>query len=229
MGLNPFKIFKSGNSTLLITGINLKLQGQMHSLKGMEVSGKSFEVDIPFKNKTHTDMLTEAASFKSEKAKPFAIKGIEVAEPFKLISITPKLPLEVNADERIDFKLALEGPEHNYTGPLTISFLSDTVELVHVEISKTVLNLNGVRTNIETSSRILNLQKGQIFSEKIQLYKVLSFGDTLKKIEIEKPFSFVSSDPKLPLRIDDTNSYILNLYIQAPDSAYAGILEIKLS
>jgi hypothetical protein len=112
---------------------------------------------------------------------------------------------------------------------LTISFGSNNVETIHVEITKTILNVNGVKTAIETSSRILNLQKGQIFNEKIQLYKALSYGDSVKSIEIEKPFAFVSSDPKLPVKIDDSNSYLLNIYIQGPEAPYAGAMEIKLS
>ncbi|MGD0728958.1 MAG: hypothetical protein ABR981_02685 [Candidatus Micrarchaeaceae archaeon] len=230
MKLGILDIFKGGKSqTLTITSINLKLHGQMHTMEGLVSKEKSFEVDIPFKNKTHTDLLTEATSFKSEKAKPITIKSIEASEPFKIVSITPQPPLEVKADERIDFKIKLEGPEHNYTGPLTISFGSNNVETIHVEITKTILNVNGVKTAIETSSRILNLQKGQIFNEKIQLYKALSYGDSVKSIEIEKPFAFVSSDPKLPVKIDDSNSYLLNIYIQGPEAPYAGAMEIKLS
>lgn len=229
MNLNPLNLFKGSKSSLTITGINLKLQGQMHSLKGMVVNGNTFDVDIPFHNKSHTDMLTGAASFKTEKAKPFGIKGIEVADPFKLVTVTPKPPLEVLGDQKVDFKLTIEGPAHNYTGPLTINFVSDVIETIHVEITKTILSVNGKKTTIETSSRILNLQKGHIFSEKVQLYKALSYGNTVSKIEIEKPFTFVSSDPKLPIQLDNTNGYILNLYIQAPESPYAGVLEIKIS
>lgn len=224
-----FNLFNAKKSTLTITSVNLKLQGQMHNLKGMEVKGTTFEVEVPFKNKTHTDMLTEATQFKAEAAKPFPIKGIEVADPFKLVSVIPALPIEVKADEKIDFKLTIEGPDHNYTGPVTISFLSEIIETIHVEITKTILNLNGKKTAIETSSRILNLQKGHIFSEKIQLYKAMSYGDTVNKIEIASPFTFVSSDPKLPIKLDNTNGYILQLYIQAPTTPYAGVLEVKIN
>jgi hypothetical protein len=57
----------------------------------------------------------------------------------------------------------------------------------------------------------------------------MSYGDTAKRIEVAPPFRFVSSDPKLPLRVDDTNSYIVELYIQAPEAPYAGPLEITIS
>jgi hypothetical protein len=223
------ELFGSKRQKVTITAINLKLHNHMHSMQGMEVRERVFSIDIPFKNKSHTDMLTEATSFKAEKAKPVNIKGIEVGEPFKLLSATPNTPISVEADQRVDFKLMVEAPEHNYTGPISISFLSDSVETLHIEISKTILILNGKRTEIETSSRILNLPKGQIFGEKVQLYKAMSYGDHLKGIELEPPFKFVSSEPKLPLKIDDTNSYILEIYIQAPDQPYAGPLEIKLS
>jgi hypothetical protein len=222
-------LFGGNRQRVTITAINLKLHNHMHSMQGMEVKEKVFSIEIPFKNKSHTDMLTEAASFKAEKAKPLNIKGIEVGEPFRLVSVSPTTPVSVDADQKIDFKLMVEAPEHNYTGPINVSFLSDSIETIHIEISKTILVLNGKRTEIETSSRILNLPRGQIFGEKVQLYKAMSYGDTLSSIEVETPFRFVSSEPKLPLKIDDTNSYILEIYIQGPDQPYAGPLEIRLS
>ncbi len=221
--------FLNKKSATTITVINIKLQGFMHSMKGMQTSEDPFTIEIPFTNKTHTDMLTDSAQFKAQKTGPIRIKGIEVAEPFKLVAIEPKPPMDINADQKIMFRMSVRAPGHNYTGPMSISFLSDEIEMVHIEISKTMLEAKGKKTEIETSSRILNIPKGQIFAEKIQLYKAFSYGDSINKIEIEKPFSFVSSDPKLPLKIDDPNSYILNIYIQAPTSAYAGTLDIKLS
>jgi hypothetical protein len=227
IGLPDF--LKKNKNTVKITNINIKLHGYMHSISGLEIKEKTFTLDIPFKNKVHKDMLTEAASFKAQKAEPLKIKSIEISEPFKLLSIEPKLPIEVKSDEQVTFKLSIEVPEHNYSGPMTIVFGSDGVEMVHIEITKSVLEAKGIKTEIETSSRILNLPKGQIFSEKIQLYKALSYGETVSKVEIAAPFAFVSSEPKLPLKIDDPNTCILNLYIQGPTSSYAGILEIKIS
>jgi hypothetical protein len=201
----------------------------MHSLAGMQVKERTFPLEIPFRNKTHSDMLTEAASFKVEKAEPIKIKALEIADPFKLVSIEPALPLEVKADEKIVFKLVIEAPDHNYTGPMNLNFVSESKEMVHIEITKTILEAKGIKTTIETSSRILNLPKGQIFTEKVQLYKAFSFGDKVSSIELGFPFTFVSSEPKLPVTIDDTNTYILSLYIQAPTTAYAGVLDIKIS
>ena len=229
MKFNISNIFKRNDMSITVTAINIRLHGNMHSMEGMTAKEKTFKIEIPFKNKSHTDMLTDAASFKAQKAEPINIKNIEVATPFRLVYIEPKLPYSVKADEKVAFTLTLESSITNYTGPMNINFVSDELEMIHIEISKTVLNVNGKKTPIETSSRILNVPKGQIFSERIQLYKAFSYGDTVSKVELETPFIFVSSDPKLPIKIDDTNSYILNIYIQAPQNSYAGILEIKLS
>ena len=200
MEINLSNLLGGKAQKVTITVINLKLHSYMHSMSGLVVKEKSFSIDIPFTNKSHTDMLTQAAAFKTEKAKPIRINSIEVADPFKLISVTPSAPLEIKADEKVDFKLEIAVPGHNYTGPMSVSFISDATPTIHVEISKTILIRNGRRTEIETSSRILNLPKGQIFGEKIQLYKAMSYGDSAKKIDVAPPFKFVSSDPKLPLR-----------------------------
>lgn len=227
MGILDF--VKGGKPAVTITTINIKLHGLMHSMQGMQVKSNIFTLDIPFRNKTHTDMLTEATSFKAEKAEPIKINGIEVAEPFKLVSVEPKPPLEIKADEKVTFKLNIEAPQHSYTGPMAVNFQSESKEMVHLEITKTVLEAKGSKIPIETSSRILNVPKGQIFTEKIQLYKAFSYGDRISNVEIAFPFKFVSSEPKLPLKIDDTNTYILNLYIQAPSTSYAGVLDVKIS
>jgi len=229
MKFDIFGFLKANRTSCTITSINVKLHGYTHNLKGMDVNAMRFTVDIPFRNKTHTDMLTESGSFKPQKAEPMTIKGMTIAEPFKLVSMQPTLPITIDSDKKVDFKIIVDAPEHDYTGPMNISFLSDEIEMVHVEISKTILEAKGRRIPIEVSSRILNLPKGQIFTEKIQLYKAFSYGDQVAKIEIAEPFKFVSSEPKLPLKIDDTNSYIVNLYIQAPQSQYAGTLDIRLS
>ena len=228
MKFDLLNFLKKGGPKTTITSINITLQNYVHSINGMQVRESTFEVAIPYTNKTHTDLLTNSTEFKAEEAKPFVIKAITVADPFKLLSYEPKTPIEVKADQRIEFKLKVEAPKHNYTGPMNVTFNSDNVETIHVEISKTALIHNGTKTEIETSSRILNIPKGQIFVEKVQLYKALSYNDAVNAITIEAPFKFVSSMPKLPLKIDDTNSYILELYIQAPQTSYAGPLEITL-
>lgn len=212
-----------------ISNINVKWQGSMHQLDGMDVKERIFECTIPFRNKTHTDMLTDAAGFRAEKAKPMVINGVEVASPFKIIGVEPAMPATISADEKIDIKLKLEAPDYAYAGAMNLSFLSDMVETIHVEIQSVILNYKGRSIEVETSSRVMSLQKGQIFQEKVQMYKAMSFGDKLSGVTLEAPFKLISTEPKLPFTIDDPNSCIATFYIQAPEKGFAGKLIMGLS
>ena len=87
----PFNLFKP-RPKVAITAINVKWQGYQHSMGGMAVDSNPFTLSIPFQNKTHSDMLTDAAGFRAQSAKPMTIKNIEVAQPFSLKAITP-IPL----------------------------------------------------------------------------------------------------------------------------------------
>jgi len=223
-----FDFLRKKNKTT-VTSVNVKLQGYTHKLPGMESSKGKIELEIPFRNKTHSDMLTEAGVFKAAKGKPLSIQSIEVLDPFKLASVEPKPPLVVKADETIKFKIIVDAPAHNYTGPLSINFNSVGEEVIHIELTKTSLVWNGAKKEIESSSRMLNLQKGGILVEKVQLFKAMRYGDMAKSIEVSFPFKLVSTDPKLPAKIDDPNSYIMALYLQAPQHNYSGELEIKIS
>lgn len=222
-------LVKNKRQKATITAINLRLHNHVHSMDGLTVNGKRFSIDIPFTNKSHSDMLVDSAAFKAEQAKPIMIKSLEIAEPFGLVSVSPATPLEIKADERVIFKLWVEAPDYSYTGPMSVSFVSDAAPTVHIELSKTILVRNGKRTEIVAPLRILNLEKGQIFVEKVQLYRAMSQGDTVEGIEIARPFKIVSCEPKLPLRVKGTKNYAIELYIQAPDASYAGPLEIRLS
>ena len=228
MGL--FDILKKGGGKprITITAINVKLHGNMHGLEGFTASENPFNVEIPFRNKTHSDMLTEAADFKAQKAEPIRVNSIKVSEPFSLVSAEPNAPITIKPEEKVVFKLRINGPTHNYSGPISISLESDDPEMIHVEIKETVLKWKGRDVPIETSSRILSIPRGQIFTEKVQLYKALTFGDTVSTISIASPFMFAGSDPKLPIKVNDPNSCIVNLYIQAPQTPYAGQLEVSL-
>lgn len=212
----------------MITAINIKLQGHTHKLEGMEASGKQVEVKIPFRNKIHSDMLTEANVFKSVKSKPIRIDAAKVAEPFSLIAVEPKTPIEIKSDELVNFKLTVGVPSHNYTGPMNISFESLGEEVAHIELTKTFLVYKGKKTEIESSSRMLNLQKNGIFVEKVQMYKAMSSGDTLNSVEVAFPFKLVNTDPKLPAKMETPNGYIMAFFIQAPDHNYSGTLEISI-
>lgn len=221
--------FLKGGKRTTITGINVKLQGYTHQLPGLESTKEKIEIEIPFKNKTHADIMTEAKVLKVEKAKPLVLQEIKVSEPFKVSSIEPNTPLEVKPDESIKIKITLDAPAHNYSGPLNVNLVTPGEEVIHIELARTILVWKGQKKEIESSARMFNAQKGGIFAENVQLYKIMKHGDVAKSIEVSFPFKFVSTDPKLPVTISDANSHILGIYLQAPQHSYSGDLEIKIA
>lgn len=221
-------LFNKSRKTM-VTAVNIKLQGHTHKLDGTESNSDTIELKIPFKNKIHSDMLTDAKVFKAEKSKPLKIDMIKVADPFSLISVEPKVPIEIKSDELINFKVTIGVPKHNYTGPVNISFESVSEEVIHIEITKTILAYRGRKTEIESSSRMLNLQKNGIFVEKVQMLKAMSFGDSVFAAEVAFPFKLVNTEPKLPADLNTPNGYIMSFYIQAPNHHYSGALEIRIS
>ena len=222
-----FNPFKRGRTTK-ITVVNLKLQGFNHTMNGIESKEDTIEIRIPFTNKLHTDMLTEAGVFKAQKGKPIKINKIEVSEPFTMISVLPGTPVEVPPGGKTEFKVLLKPPAHSYAGPLSINFASEQIEMVHIEISRTLIERNGKKTEIPASSRMLNIEKGKIFIEKVQLFKALGYGETAHGISVSFPFKLVSTDPPLPATIDATNSYIMSMHIQAPTHNYSGELVVMI-
>ncbi len=211
-----------------ITAINIRLQGHVHQLGGMSSSEKVLEIRIPFRNKVHSDMLTEAGVFRAAKGKPISITAIKASDPFTIASVEPKAPLEVKSGEAVEFSIRLNAPAHNYSGPLTISFESASEEVIHVEIARTILAYRGRRTEIESSARMLNLQKNGILVEKVQMMKAVGFGDTVTRAEAGAPFRLVSTEPKLPAKMDSPSGFIMSFYLQAPDHSYSGDLEIAI-
>jgi hypothetical protein len=218
-----------GKKKTTITGINIRLQGHTHQLKGLESPDEVIEIKIPFKNKVHSDMLTDAGVFKAQEGKPMSIKEIKVSDPFTIVDVDPKPPLEIKSGASVEFKLKLNAPKHNYNGPLTVSLEAASEEVVHIEIARTILEWKGKRTEIESSARMLNVQKNGILVENVQMYKALSSGDTVTNVDVEFPFKLASTEPKLPVKLDTPNGYIMGFYIQAPDHSYSGDLVIKVS
>ncbi|MDE1865034.1 MAG: hypothetical protein KGH94_00120 [Candidatus Micrarchaeota archaeon] len=223
-----FNLF-GGKRKTTITGINIRLQGAVHQLKGLESGDSVIELRIPFRNKVHSDMLTDAGVFKAQEGKPISIKEIKVSDPFSIVGIEPKAPVEIKSGDAVEFRIRVNAPEHNYTGPLTISFETAAEEVVHIEIARTILEWKGKRTEIESSARMLNVQKNGIIVENVQLYKAMSFGDIVTSADVEFPFRMASTEPKLPVKLDTPNGYIMGFFIQAPDHSYSGDLVIKIS
>ena len=67
----------------------------------------------------------------------------------------------------------LERATHNYSGPLTVSLESASEEVIHIEIARTILDYKGKKTEIESSARMLNVQKNGILVENVQLFKAV--------------------------------------------------------
>ena len=230
-----FNIFKKKKSATHITRTIIRWRGKMHAIdeNGYDVNGTTFVKEIPFSNRSSANMLTEsnvgnAPILKAQKPNPIKITGVEVAAPFKLTGIEPNVPIEVQSDQSVVLRLNIEAPEHSYNGALNITLNSEVPESTHVELSKFTLRNKGRSVDIENSARIISIEKGQIFAQAIQLYKIVGYRTKVKGLSVEPPFKLVSTDPKPPFEIDNPNSYIVTFYIQPPDVNYAGSLEINV-
>ena len=211
---------KAGGSTRLTT-INIRYMGSVHGMDGFQVSGRVFEVNIPFNNKVN-DILPD-----NLRGPKLNVNSIKVGEPFKLISITPALPVEIDYMSKAVFKLKIQAPDTPYEGPMSVDFGNDPKDIIHISIQKIMLEYNGSRTELPDSSMIMNLQKNIVFKKEVQLYRIVSYGSRVDSMEISKPFEIVSTDPKLPIVADRKDSYVMGVYIKAPDISYAGELTIK--
>ena len=73
----------------------------------------------------------------------------------------------------------------------------------------------------------MDLAKGQVFKKSIHLYGIVEIGSEVKRIEVSEPFAFVSSDPKIPFRLDNKTGFLMDIFIQAPQQNYGGPLELR--
>ncbi|MDE1851701.1 MAG: hypothetical protein KGH69_03375 [Candidatus Micrarchaeota archaeon] len=216
-------IFKGKSSKVTLTAINLKFMGSVHSIDGMAVGTRDFDLAIPFQNKVGSEMLPDSIT-----GPKMTINSIRVSEPFQLLSVSPKPPVDVGYQERKSFSMRIRAPDMNYEGPMTIDFGNEPKDNVTISIEKVIMAYGSRRTELEESATSMVLQKSQVFKREVQLYKVLSLNDTVNSIRLNEPFELVSTDPKLPIKADRKDSYIIDLYIKAPDYNYAGQLEISM-
>jgi hypothetical protein len=215
---------RSSAARVTVTSINLKFMGNSHGLDGMEINAPEFDVSIPFQNKMGSGLLPD-----NLKGPPLRITKIVVGEPFALLDVSPKLPVEVQYMGRIMFKLRIRAPPVTYEGPLSINFGNDSAENITINIKKVMLHYKEKAVELEESSIGASMQKSQLFKESIQLYKIVSLGDAISSVQVSRPFELVSTDPKLPVRADRKDSYILGMYLKCPDFSYAGDLDITFS
>ena len=213
---------KEQASRVTITAINIKFMGNSHGLAGRGIDGTDFELTVPFQNKVGSGLLPDNLT-----GPKMVLNSITVAEPFKLLDVEPKLPVEVAYMSKVVFKLKIKVPDMTYEGPMSINFGNEPTNNVTISIKKVTLHHNGKSVELEDSAVTSSMQKAQLFKQNLQLYKVISYGDTVSKIEVSKPFELISTDPKLPLKADKKDSYIVGLYLKCPDFSYAGDLDIK--
>lgn len=210
------------DSKITITSINLKFMGNSHGLNGIKVNDAIFNLDIPFQNKMGSELLPD-----NLKGPNIQIGKISVNEPFKLLDINPKLPVEVPFMSKVVFNLKIQAPDVRYEGPLSLSFGNEPMDTVNISVKKIMLHYKGRSAELEDSKIVSNMQKSQVFKHNIQLYKIMSLGDTLNRIEISKPFEIVSVEPKLPIKADRKDSYIISIFIKSPQASYAGDVDIN--
>jgi hypothetical protein len=212
----------------VITDMKLKWKGETHKAPGLQTNNKIFDVEIPFHNRSdETDMLRHI--LKSSVIESIEIKTIKVAPPFKLVNVDPILPCTIKYGDKVDFKLSIEAPAYSYSGPLEIEFIENEPEKVRVEINKIVLISREKHVAIPHSEMAMSLRKSQIFKVNIQLYKILSYGDKVSSISAGVPFEFVSSLPGVPFSIDNKNSYVVTVFVKAPEVNYGGPLELTFN
>ena len=225
MGLNLLgKLGMGKGEKVRITNVNVYWKGRAHALKGMEVKKGSFNLEIPFSNKSE-----DLSFLKSAKEPPETISSIEVSSPFKLIGVSPQTPVSVEKGKSVTFIISIESPSYAYNGPLTVKFGSPAVPTIHLEIPKVIL-VTGKGQNVADDTGIVkNIEKGSTIEIPVQLYKGLSYGDSVSSVQVSSPFKLARTDPQLPIKIDDKNSYIARFYVTVPDFSYVGNLEITLS
>lgn len=220
-----FEFLKKAN--VVVSSVNVKWRGSTHSLGGISVRSDTFDIIIPFQNKPQEDFNLDF--LKTQKRPPITITKIDVKEPFKLVSAEPALPKSVEENEKALFKLRIKPPDYGYEGPLGVELVTDNSDMVHVEISKIIISTKEKRTEIADKPLIMDLAKGQIFKQNIHLFGIIDFEAQINKIEAAAPFKLVSSDPKTPFRIDRKTGYLIDVFVQAPDSDYGGPMELILS
>ena len=142
-----FKNNKAQGKSITLTSINLRFGSDVHALQGKEFDKEEFELKIPFKNTIGSGLLPD-----NIKGPEITIKKISVDSPFQLTQLSPKPPLKVGYLSSTSFNMRLRSPSPNYTGPVTISFETDTSDNVNIDINKVVLIKGDMRREIEDTA-----------------------------------------------------------------------------
>lgn len=223
--LDIFRGFRgkpAGKGAITLTSINLKFGADVHALAGREIKEQVFSLDIPFKNTIGSGLLPD-----NLKGPSITINEIAVERPFELVSVSPNPPLSVSYLSSTLFRIKLRSPMLNYTGPLSITFVTEGKDNVNVDVKKVTLLDGGKSADIEETAANMILKKSQIVRRDIQAYKILKYGREVQSVSINKPFEIVSTEPAAPFTVDRRDSYIIKMFIKCPDFNYAGPMEIS--
>jgi hypothetical protein len=207
---------------VILTSINLKLGADVHAINGREITEEVFQLDIPFHNKIGSGLLPSHL-----KGPDMTINDILIEKPFELLESSPKTPLNVPYMASTPFTLKIRAPKGSYSGPLSITFSTDSKDNVNIDVKKMTLIDGQKTTDIEDTATNMILKKSQIIRRDIQVYKILKYGRVVEKVEINKPFEVVSTDPATPFTVDRKDSYIIKIFLKCPDFNYAGPMEIS--
>lgn len=221
MGISFGFLKKKSSYTGEVTGVSIYWKNSMHGLPGMKLREREFELKIPFTNKNY-----EGLSFLKKADNTEIVNEIEVRKPFKLIGVEPNVPASIKPGESVEFAIKVQAPEYNYSGPLVLKMVPKPVEMVHIELPDIIAVNGSKRVKVNEHGEVKSLEKDGNFEISMQMYRILTYADTVKSVTVNKPFEFVGSEPKLPFTIDNKSSYIASFYIKAPAYDYAGSLEL---
>jgi hypothetical protein len=217
--LDKIKGKSTQQNTVTLTSINLRFGADVHAISGREFRGDTFNIDVPFHNRMGSGLLPD-----NIKGPGISIKEITVDRPFELLEVSPKPPIEVAYMSSTNFSLRIKALTLNYSGPMTITFNTDSKENVNIDIQKILLSDGTRKVELEDTTSNMILKKSQIIRRDIQIYKILKYGKKVEKIEVNEPFQIV--EPTTSFTVDKKDSYIIKLFIKCPDFNYAGPLEI---
>jgi len=204
-----------------ITSIDITYMGDEHRLNGLETNEPIFEVRIPFENKE-----IESGALEEIKKPDLHIDAVKIGKPFDLVSISPEPPIVVQYKKQTELVLKIKAPEIAYTGPLSIGFIANAKDIVHISINKIILR-KGERSATIESVIDTQVQKGQVIKQDIQASALLSQGEQVTNVSASAPFAIVKTSPDVPFKINRQGSYIISLFIKVPNFSYAGPLEVE--
>lgn len=219
---NRIKGRPSRSGSISLTSINLKFGADVHAIAGREVKEQVFRLEIPFQNKMGSGLLPSHL-----KGPGITINDVLVERPFELVEASPKTPLSIPYLESTTFKLRIKAPAQNYSGPLSITFGTDSKDNVNIDVKKMTLVDGERKADVEETASNMILKRSQIIRRDVQAYKILKHGRRVEEVGINKPFEVVSTDPAVPFTIDRKDSYVIKVYIKCPDFNYAGPMEIS--